>query len=168
MIHKKINCFDMRNLTKQNWLGLWKGVTWIALQGWAMDCSKHMWLKSFKWVSNKQGHNVWLKLSAVPQEASGTAPQSRVCVWNTNRGFTSDHWVSTGRGDGCWLLLQDLATFLEQLFLICWTWPPLAGANWTDNTCSIQHTVNLSVCLWGRWGGVGECCCKVPDGLMGS
>lgn len=146
-----------------------------------MDCSKHVWLKSFKWVSNKRGHNVWLKLSAVPQEASGTAPQSRECAWNTNRGFTIDQWVSAGRGTGAacshGIWRHSYSSFFNLLdmtllppFLPC---PPLEGTNGTRQHFQHTATVAFSVCLRGRWvggggGGGGGGCCRVPDGLMGS
>lgn len=93
-----------------------RSVTWIALQGWRWTVANTCDWKALNGCQTSGGHNVWLKLSAVPQEASGTAPQSRVCVWNTNRGFTSDQRVSAGRGAGCRLLLWDLAAFLQQLF----------------------------------------------------
>lgn len=111
--HRKINCFDMWDLIKQNWLSLWESVTPAALWGYAMDCGKHMWLKSFKWVSNKRGRRVWLKLSEVPQEAGGPLPGAgRACGIQTG-----DSQVTGGSAlEERWGILGDLATFLQELF----------------------------------------------------
>ena len=112
-----------------------RSVTWIALQGWRWTVANTCDWKALNGCQTSRGHNVWLKLSAVPQEASGTAPQSWVCVWNTNRGFTSDQRGQRWKRGRVPVAPVGLGGIPTAAFLICRTWPPLspAGANGTDD-----------------------------------
>lgn len=103
--------------------------------------------------------------------AWGPSPEQSVCVcvWNTNRGFTSDQRVSSGRGP---LAPEGLGYIPAAAFLICWTWvnppppspprpTPSRGANWTRLFAGAGRRV---VMLLSGVGGVSR---RVPDGLTG-